>query len=212
MGSQMFPKNKKYCFSTLVILFLLFSCDFNRQNEKPVISFKDDNYILLLPKKMQSVIKKNYPNFVLWETSDYTNKIVNRLKKDKDFKRAPFALIADVNKDGILDVILDGHDNKSSLLICVLSQGNNYKTVLISDDELINPKTIENVNDGIKENGNNYFLWLPSENIIKNQTPVPVFTVAFPQQTDSQGELLRDGDIVDYYFENGVFRAEESPL
>jgi hypothetical protein len=203
---------EKWFFILISTIFCLVSCELIQQNEQPIISYKDGNWELVIPKKMHSAIQKTCPKFILWKTSDYTDKILKSLIDDHDSRRAPFALIVDVNKDGILDVILDGHDDKDSLLICVLSEGKVFKTVIITKEQLINPKDIENINLGKKEYGINYFLWLPQDDSKKDKSYSPAFIIAFPQQTDSQGELLRDGDIVNYYFENGVFRAEESPL
>jgi len=45
---------------------------------------------------------------------------------------------------------LDGHDNKKSLLICILSDNKEYKTLLINEHPVLYPDEIENCNDGKK--------------------------------------------------------------
>ena len=47
------------------------------------------------------------------------------------------------------------------------------------------------------------------EHIIKKRTG---FTLAFPQQSDSKGNLLKDGAMIDYIFKNGTFHETYQTL
>lgn len=149
---------------------------------------------VVINKEMEAALRQFNPRFVVWETSDYAATIQKGALRDN---REPYALILDVNGDRTSDLVLDGHDDKNSLLICLLSTPKGYDVVVIRQIDLRHPKEIVNFNDGVKEMGLNYYLW-PN----KQGTG---FTLAYPQQSDSEGKLLKDGAIYDYTFENGKF-------
>jgi len=52
-------------------------------------------------------------------------------------------------------------------------------------------------------------LWINNQ---YKENDIPVFTLAVPQQSDAKGELINDGLMIDYYFENGKFRGEKQIL
>lgn len=178
-----------------------------KQEEQPNIEYKKGEYILNLPSKMKSALANFNASFVHWKTKDYTSKILSDMKKD-DSDRAPFALIVDANKDGKPDVILDGHDNKKSMLICILSVGTEYNVLLIYEHPKLSPGEIENYNDGKKEYGLNYYLWINRQDTEDDA----VFTKAIPQQSDAEGNLLKDGVLIDYHYKDGKFLEEKQIL
>ena len=115
----------------------------------------------------------------------------------------------DVNKDGKLDVILDGHDNNQAMLICIISSNTKYNVLLIDEYPKLIPREIENYTDGEKEYGLNYYLWINQQN---KENDFAIFTKAIPQQSDKKGNLINDGVMIDYYFKNGKFIEEKQIL
>jgi hypothetical protein len=182
------------------------------QDKKPFISYLNGKYVLNLPESMRYALKNFNPDFEQWKTENYTSAVLKDVKEDGNPKRAPFALIIDANKDNIPDVIIDGHDKKNSLLICLISINEDFKVISIEENAFCIPAEIINFNDGKKETGLNYFLWPTEPEALSDSSGFYIFTLGFPQQTNGDGELLNDGGIIDYYFENGSFRAEREIL
>ena len=192
----------------IIISYNLLAENYKPENE-PQIKYKGGEYILSLPSKMKSALTKFDASFVPWKTNDYTSKILSDVKKENNPQRAPFALIIDVNKDNKFDVILDGHDNNKAMLICILSNEEEYNVLLIDEYPEIFPEEIENYNDGKKEYGLNYYLWINQQN---KENDTADFTKAIPQQSDEKGKLLKDGVMIDYYYKGGKFIEEKQML
>ncbi len=182
------------------------------QDKKQIISCNEGKYNLNLPDKMKSVLSKFNPDFNEWKTEDYTTAVIEDVKEDGNPNRAPFALIVDANKDNIPDVIIDGHDKKNSLLICIISDKENFKVLIIEENPFCIPSEIESFYDGKEQTGLNYFLWPREPEGAADSTASFIFTLGYPQQTNADGALLNDGGIIDYYFENGSFRGESDIL
>ena len=70
-------------------------------------------------KEMAAALKKFNPQFVSWENRDYSPTIQKHATKNA---RLPYGLELDVNADGKIDLILDGHDDKQSILLSLLSK------------------------------------------------------------------------------------------
>jgi hypothetical protein len=155
----------------------------------------------IIDKKMKAALRESNPQFATWGTQDYSP-TVQRDALERN--RPPYALILDVNEDKKNDVVLDGHDKENNLLICLLSSTKGYEVIIIRRTALLNPKELENLNDGVKEMGLNYFLWP-----IKKGTG---FTLAYPQQSDSDGHLLNDVAMIDYIFKDGEFHESYQTL
>jgi hypothetical protein len=172
----------------------------------PVVSRKGEVYELKLPAALKAALSNFNPRFQPWEATDYAPEVRHGGHQEKLRNRAPFALVTDANGDGKDDLILDGHDQQQSLLLGVVSKGAQYDVSIIRAAELVDPRTLECQFAGKKERGFAYYLWLP-----ENRNPAaPIFTLAWPQQSNAAGELLNDGGMVDYYFKAGQFAAEES--
>jgi hypothetical protein len=182
------------------------------QEHQPHIKYKEGEYILILPSKMESALKNFDASFIHWKTKDYTSKILSDVKKENDSCRAPFALTVDINKDGGMDLILDGHDENNSLLISIISNKEDYKVLVIEKYSLLFPEDNKNFNEGKEEIGFNYYFWINKQNKENDSSMSPIFTKAYPQQTDSEGELLNDGVMIDYYYEDGKFISEVQTL
>lgn len=179
--------------------------------ESPSVIFNKGDYILNLPKNMERALRKNFPEFTAWESSDYTKSVVSNCIS-KSNTRAPFALIRDINKDMILDVIICGALNGKHDIICILSQDEQYKSVIIDTwNWCQSPEKHKSYNDSTKKNeiGFNYNLY-PSK--INKENPNIAFEIFFPQEINPKGELTHDGVIIEYYFINGVFEKKETTI
>lgn len=179
------------------------------KDDDPGVVKQNGKLVLILPEKMKTSLAAYDSTFHPWEFDDYTLTI----RSDPDYSeyRAPFALITDVNADGIPDVIIDGRNGKELEMVCILSAEKDFKTIRVDVrmEELRNPRVIENFNEGKKEFGLHYYLWLPQQ---KPEGRNLVFTLGIPQQAGEDGELLRDGLMIDYYFEEGRFVVERQQL
>lgn len=166
------------------------------------IKFENGKHELFLTEKMNELLASYSPQFKAWETTDYTDSIVQSLKED-DENSAPFAFISDINKDGKDDVIIDGFNGEMPETIAILSNEDGYKVIHVASLHTNkDPKTLKSFNDGVVEMGLNYLLW-PNKNPATKA--VNIFTVAISQETNAKGELLSDGGIIDYHFIDGEF-------
>jgi hypothetical protein len=191
----------KCIFFTIVILLLASSSPAEIKNT-PSIQYEKGEYILILPQDMRRSLKTYNPQFRHWKTKDYTQMIIHD-SNPKSKTQAPFALIIDVNQDNRLDVIIDGFNGSEPEIICILSLEDSYKTLHVDTWHYeSNPKELKNYNEGILDIGFNYYLW-PNEN--RDQYPDTIFTIGIPQQSDANGNLLNDGGMIDYLFQNGKF-------
>jgi len=156
---------------------------------------------VVVNNQMKTALKKFNNKFVIWETIDYSPTIQKYAIEEH---RTPYALNLDVNGDKNSDLVLDGHDDKNNLLICLLSTSKGYDVILLRQNEMNNPKELESMNDGVKEMGFNYYLW-PNK-------PRTGFTLAYPQQSDINGNLLDDGAVIEYIFKDGEFQESYQTL
>lgn len=154
-----------------------------------------------LDERMTAALEAFNPRFQIRTTEDYSPKI----RKDAvNNERRPFMLRLDANRDGADDLILDGHDDRQNILLCLLSGTTGYEVLVVREGRLLVPGEVESWNDGVKETGLNYFLW--------SHRAGGGFTLAYPQQSDPAGKLLRDGFMIDYAFEDGAFTEKSQVL
>lgn len=155
----------------------------------------------LMNDKMSLALKKFNPRFETWKPTDYSPVV----QKDAiENKRLPYALILDINKDKKSDIILDGHDDKNTLIIGILSNSKGYNVIVIRQGDLLVPQKLEHWSEGKKEYGLNYYLWPNTEGT--------GFTLAYPQVVDINGELSGDGAMVEYIFKDGKFEEHVETL
>ncbi|MDQ7825208.1 MAG: hypothetical protein RDV48_20570 [Candidatus Eremiobacteraeota bacterium] len=97
-------------------------------------------YRLSLPSAMEGALRRYDRHFTAWRPGDYTPRAVKYYKFSP--RQALFAVIGDFNGDKRLDVVLDGHNRKMDLTLCIISEGAGYgvrevsRTTVLSD-----PKT-----------------------------------------------------------------------
>jgi len=167
---------------------------------------------IVLPEKMKAAINKFNPGFKIWTLNDYSPQIAkddSYYPKDDPF-RAPFALIVDANKDGVFDVILDGHDNQKAILLGVVSNKEDYKALGIWERELVDPKTIKNIfHDPCKneEFGLPYYMVANTKSGTRSRDGQRmVFEIHWPQQcAPNDPGRTTDGAIHGYIYKNGKF-------
>ena len=177
---------------------------------QPTIVRDHGTIIVALPPSMKEVLTNYDSTFRIWDYDDYTERIKALDLIDTSDNHSPFALIVDANGDGMADVILAGHTDTSDQILCILSKGNGYSVIKIEEYEMLsNPKTEEHYDEGKKEYGLNTCLSLYT---FERSSRNPIFELQIPQESDINGNLMNDGAIITYYFENGTFLSESEVL
>jgi hypothetical protein len=172
----------RYCLAFSLLLFLCF----------PALAVKAEG--LKLNKELVSVLNDFNPSFKIWESKDYSKTIQ---KNAEEKKTHPYYLSFDVNSDGKPDLVLDGRDGENNILLCLVSGPKGYKVEVLRISELVEPAKLEAWNDGIKEEGLNYYMWPASDG--------RGFTLGYPQQSNDNINILIDGEMIDYIFKDGEF-------
>ena len=183
---------------------LSFSSAISAEANSPVIVRKGETYELVLPPAIKKTLAQFNSRFKTWQATDYALEVRHGGHQEKFNNRAPFALITDINGDGITDLILDGHDDKKNLLLGIVSKASKYTVTVIRESDRGDPQTLNNEFEGKKQKGLAYYLWLEE----KREPGMPLFSLAWPQQTSRSGKLLGDGGVVQYHFKNGKFEEE----
>lgn len=177
---------------------------------QPTIVRDQGTIALVLPPSMKEVLANYNSTFRIWDYDDYTERIKGLDLIDTSDNHSPFALIVDANGDGMADVILAGRNDTSDQILCVLSKGNGYLVMTIENYGILsNPKTEEHYDEGKKEYGLNTCLSLYT---FERSSRNPIFELQIPQESDINGNLIHDGAIITYYFENGTFLSESEVL
>ena len=178
-------------------LALWFSLSCFSQSSTPAIERKGETYTLTIPEAMKKALSAFNPRFQHWLAEDYCPEVRHGGPQSDLKVRAPFALIIDVNQDGTNDLILDGRDDRKSMLVAVVSKRGGYDVLLVRERDLLNPREIQNQFEGKKEIGFDYYLWRSEKTL--------GFMLAWPQQSDASGALLNDGGMIEFQFSNGRF-------
>lgn len=104
------------------------------------------DYQIVLSQGMREVLKKYNPNFQAWKSEDYLPSLIqlyefkSSRRKDYYAYQTPSVLIGNINGDAAPDVVIMGHDNKNSLTIALISDGNGYRIKELGKGPLKNPK------------------------------------------------------------------------
>ncbi len=153
-----------------------------------------------LGDEVAAALRAFNPRFEIRSAEEYTP-TVRAVAAASD--RTPFMLHLDLNRDGVVDFVVDGHDDRQSMLVGLLSEQDGYRVIVIRTGDLLEPQEIESWSDGVKQTGLHYSLWPNGET---------GFTLAFPQQSAADGTLLNDGVMIDYSFSDDVFTAATQVL
>lgn len=103
----------------------------------PMIIMIGNEYGIYLTDDMTSVLNDYDPEFTHWRPGDYIAQIAENYRYSPC--QAPFAVVGDLNGDGVPDAVIDGHDRKQSRLLCVLSQCGTFTVMEISRSRYANP-------------------------------------------------------------------------
>jgi hypothetical protein len=125
--------------------------------------FVDDRGNLVIPADMRTALETSLPGFQHWQAADYREGHRD-IKADQSARGiiAPFAIVLDLNRDGREDLVIDGHDENSSILVCVVSNKTGYsanKVYGVKPKE--NPAAITSWEQGEIGVGLNRFFSLP---------------------------------------------------
>jgi hypothetical protein len=82
---------------------------------------------LVMPSEAAEVLRDSLPDFEPWPDSAYSRSM--RRAFDYDPHTAPFAIVRDLNRDGLEDFVLDGRSGRIHQVVLVVSSGNRYRVV-----------------------------------------------------------------------------------
>jgi hypothetical protein len=107
--------------------------------EEPSISMAGIEPVLNLTKEQKAAIRGYNPEFQIRRQADYLPSLLKQYPFSN--RQLPFAVIGDFNGDGRMDVVLQGHDKTSELLIAVLSSNRGPDVLEIMRSKLVDPQT-----------------------------------------------------------------------
>ncbi|MHB1863768.1 MAG: hypothetical protein ACYCVL_12445 [Gemmatimonadaceae bacterium] len=84
---------------------------------------------LELPTAMVRLLRDSAPGFQPWGMDRYDPDV--RRTYFLSYRAVPSAVIGDFNGDGIPDVVADGRTGTEALEVCLLSQGNGYRFIVL---------------------------------------------------------------------------------
>ncbi len=139
--------------------------------------FVDDAGKLVMPVDMRTALETSFPGFQHWQAADYREGRRD-VKVGQHHKGvvAPFAILLDLNRDGREDLVLDGYDEKRSLLVCVVSNVAGYTANMVwGFSPIESPAAIFSWEHGERAVGLNRFFSLPAT----SDKDGPVFLVNY---------------------------------
>lgn len=114
-----------------------------RFNQKTHIKI---SYGISLSLEMKEALKKYNLDFTIWNSEDYLPSLI-QFYEFKSFRRkdyfayqTPSAVIGDFNGDFTPDVVMKGHDKKSSLMVAIISNQKGYRVIEVGKGALKNPR------------------------------------------------------------------------
>jgi hypothetical protein len=126
--------------AAIILLFCLPDIVLVGAAEKdPFISVAGTEPVLNLSKEQALAIRGYNPNFLIRRQADYLPSLLKQYPSSS--RQLPFAVIGDLNGDSRMDVVLQGHDQTSELLIAVLSSNSGPYVMEILRSKLVDPKT-----------------------------------------------------------------------
>ncbi|HOC91402.1 MAG TPA: hypothetical protein PKH33_03425 [bacterium] len=111
-----------------MFVFLIGAC--RADDSAPVIEYR-----VTMPKEMKKTLEEYYPDFKVWDQSDFAPVIINDIYVFSA-KQTPSTVIADFNGDGVKDIALFGYDNTHMRVICIMSNGIAFRAFEIVSYEL----------------------------------------------------------------------------
>lgn len=186
-------------FILLIILFSSFKA--NAESNIPEIQKINGKYVVYLPTVMKNVLYSYDSTFKPWEQDDYLPSLINFYNFTTT--QAPFAVIGDFNGDTALDVILQGHTAKNSILLAIFPILKGYNIIEIEKSGLVNPKEVWY---GIGDNKKEYGLWAYLSLISPGKIESPYEKKSLKLKTHAfQIEYFEKAAVL-YYYKDGKFR------
>lgn len=184
----------------MIFALVVSVCACITKSHNPVIKKVKGEYVVVLPKVMREDLQEYDASFTTWNQNDYIPSLLKYYKFST--KQIPSAVIGDLNGDEILDVVLQGHNKNNDLLICVLSNGKNFKVAEIRKYlRLTDPKKKWLGVMGHKEYGLwSYLTFTPSGKVGSpiEEKPLDLKTDAFEFSRYEKASTL-------YYYKDGRF-------
>lgn len=161
---------------------------------------------LVMPAAMGDAIHKVAPGFVPWQMKDYLPRIRQTLRSSAALA-VPFAVISDINGDGVQDLVVDGHAKDQYVTVAVLSSANGYVAQIIDQGDLLLPADNRDVGeDGKISTGLNRFLSFSGD--VKSHDRSYAFEVDYAQIQTPDGSVT-DVGMQEYYYRKGKFHIKE---
>ncbi len=205
-GQQIKRPNKGTFMKTIIscTLIVLSMIVVSLAEEKPPLQIvrNGDALILIMPAEVSAAISKVAPDFSPWQLKDYLPRVQEEFGKIQKGV-APFAIIVDINHDGLKDLVVEGHTPKEAFTIAVLSTRNGYVAHILNKWGKVNPIDTKDVDEkGKVSSGLNSYLDINKYTRSKKSTYI--FEIIYIQiQTPDGG--LSDPAVIEYYLKNGKF-------
>ena len=101
---------------------------------------KDGYWRLVMPSEISQSMRDSVPGFESATDADYASTV--RSKYPYDEHQSPFALIADLNRDGREDIVLDGREGKDRVVYVAISEDHTYRWYLAFKETILqSPRT-----------------------------------------------------------------------
>ncbi len=170
------------------------------------LCFANDNalvieYKVTMPEKMKKALDIFDPDFRVWNQSDFAPIIIKDVY-DFSIKQAPSAVIGDFNGDNLKDIALFGRNKTKSSIICILSDGKDFKVFEMESFNLKEPQdhwTI--VGPDMKEYGFTMYMTYHESGLIQS----PYEENSLNLSTDAVEIVYFEKAAKIFYFENGAF-------
>lgn len=166
---------------------------------RPEIRLVRGTHELILPRAMSNALRAYDAHIVPWRAQDYLPSILRQYRFTA--RQAPFAVIGDFNADGKADAMLDGHNRRHDLTLCIMSKRRGYTVLPLNISELTDlRKELYDMGDH-NEYGRWTYLALRRPGIINSpHEPKPLRLT-----TDAVESFAYEKAAAVYYYRNGRF-------
>ncbi len=160
---------------------------------------------LKMPERVKGAIAEVAPGFTPWKMSDYLPRIRDEYKGARP-NEAPFAVVTDINDDGINDLVVEGYTQNKVVMIAVISSAKGYVAKIVESMDRYDPSEIMDVGEkGKVSRGLNHYLLFNEK--LKSQNKTYSFSLLYIQVKDANGDLS-DVSLTYYYYKKGKFISE----
>ena len=190
----------KFTLSLILTALLITSFKANAEPNIPVIQKTNSKYNVYLPPALKKALFSYDSTFKTWDQDDYLPSLVSFYAFTST--QAPFAVIGDFNGDTTLDIILQGHTAKNSILLAIFSNLKEYNIIEIEKSDLGNPKEDWY---GVGDNQKEYGLWVYLSLVSPGKKKSPYEKKTLYLKTHAfQIEYFEKASVL-YYYKKGKF-------